>query len=191
MIKGFILLTISGIIAGCTTLGTSLIDESIGCKSDSAILCIEINKDRSITSAALESLIMQHEGFSNTPYQDNGNLSVGYGRNLTSTGITEEEAYYLMRNDIERIESGLKKKFPVTQQLDHGRYNALVSIAYTTGLTGISEFKLMWDAIHKRQWKKAALEIYMSKWCSQVKETRCTEIATMMEEGTPYESSNS
>lgn len=145
-------------------------------------LTITINKDSKQVQAELEALIKRHEGFSQHPYKDRNDVSVGYGRNLTTNGISEEEALYLLRNDVARIKKALSKKFPVFDELTNPRRAVMVSMAYGLGVEGVSDFALLWESLERRNYDKAALEIYLSSYCTQVR-TRCFELAAIMETG--------
>ena len=50
---------------------------------------------------ALIDSIKRHEGLRLFPYNDTtGHLSIGYGRNLTSNGISTQEAEIMLKSDI-------------------------------------------------------------------------------------------
>jgi lysozyme len=62
-------------------------------------------------SILLEQL-KRHEGFSSTIYTDTtGHLSIGYGRNLSSIGISVEEALYLLGNKKELFNNPYLKPY--------------------------------------------------------------------------------
>lgn len=131
----------------------------------------------------LEGMIIRQEGYKRHPYPDaKGTQSVGYGRNLTTNGISEEEALMLLRNDIDRIEAELTARFPVFEQLDNPRRAVLISMAYGLGVQGISEFRDMWSNLYIRDYLAAASEIIISDYCNQVG-MRCIELASMMGSG--------
>ena len=51
----------------------------------------------------LQSEIESDEGFMQYPYKDTrGYLTIGFGINLTATGITKEEARWITKNQIGR-----------------------------------------------------------------------------------------
>lgn len=165
-------------VAGCSILTSK---ENIpSCSSDRGSICIEVTKGKKQIQAELEEMLMRHEGYRRHPYSDRDTQSIGYGRNLTTNGISKEEALYLLRNDIERITAQLSAKFPVFDDLTNGRRAVLISMAYGLGIDGISEFSLMWGNIERRDYERAALEIYLSDYCGQVG-NRCKELADIME----------
>ena len=183
--KAAILIAASMLASGCSSLGwtgTPLIEEEIGCSSDSKILCIEINRDATQVQDDLENLIIRHEGFRNQLYPDGGGLAIGYGRNLSYNPLSHDEAVYLLRNDITRITESLTRSHESFSQLDNARRAVLISMGYNMGLESLSEFTEMWKAIDQKRYNKAASEIIFSKYCSQVG-NRCIELADMMATG--------
>ena len=179
--KKAILVIGSAIISGCSTLGFEEVREveEIGCSSDQSI-CIEVTRGKEEIQNDLENLIIRHEGYRRHPYPDRGVLSIGHGRNLTTNGISESEARYLLRNDIDRITKALSERFPVFDELTNNRRAVLISMAYGLGIEGISKFQYMWENLEKRDYVRAALEIYLSNYCGQVG-NRCRDLAEMME----------
>ena len=164
------------ILGGCASFEAQ---DQLSC-DDSKSICIEVTKGKAQVDAELEAMLMRHEGFRRHPYNDRGSQSIGYGRNLTYNGISEDEALFLLRNDIARIKKQLSARFPVFDELTNDRRAVLISMAYGLGIEGISEFKLMWENLNKRDYTRAALEIYLSNYCGQVG-NRCRELAEMME----------
>ena len=166
-----ILIMLPLLLSGCSTLGI------LGTLSDEGTL-IEIRRDMTF----YEDFIIEQEGYRRHPYPDAGGLAVGYGRNLTNNGINEAEARFLLRSDLAKIKEGLSKRYPVVDRLDSNRYAAILSMTYTLGLEGISQFKRMWSAIEHGQYVRAANEMRLSRWCGQVR-TRCDVLARVMESG--------
>ena len=61
----------------------------------------------------LERLLIYHEGLRLGVYRcPAGKLTIGVGRNLEDRGITEEEAYYLLRNDIADVAAAVGVRWP-------------------------------------------------------------------------------
>ena len=112
--------------------------------------------------------LKQDEGLRLKPYHCTENkLTIGYGRNLEARGITEDEALYMLNNDIERIESQLKTN-PIYQKLDDNRQAVLCNMAYNMGYQGLQGFKKMWKALEVFDYQGAAFEMENSKWYRQV-----------------------
>jgi len=167
-------------IAGCSLLSPK--QEEQGCPPDADYVCIDITKGKQQVQAELEQMLKTQEGFMPTVYQDNGSLSIGYGRNLVTNGVTKEEALYLLRNDIDRVTAALTKKYSVFEELTNPRRAVLISMAYNLGIEKLSTFKEMFKALDRRDYPLAAREMRMSKWCDQTN-TRCLVLSEMMETG--------
>jgi len=134
-------------------------------------------------SYPLLEMLKRHEGFKDRPYLDTVNvLTIGYGRNLETNPLTEDEATYLLVNDIERHERALWKAFPVAVGLDHVRRDALINMAFNLGIPRLRGFEKMWAAIGISDWNRAAAEAMDSKWARQVGR-RAEEIAFMLRTG--------
>jgi lysozyme len=62
----------------------------------------------------VKEMLIRHEGNMCTIYTCKaGKVSVGVGRNLTDNGISEDEAMYLLENDIDRVIKNLDKHWAV------------------------------------------------------------------------------
>jgi len=130
-------------------------------------------------------LLKKHEGFKAYPYRCTaGKLTYGYGRNLDDVGLSEDEAAYLLLNDIKRSEKDLVHVFDVEllDALSENRYSVLVNMMFNLGLTRFRGFKKMIQAIKNNDWIEAAGQMLDSKWAKQVK-GRAYDLALMMERG--------
>ena len=166
-----ILIALPLLLSGCSTLGFGEVPE------DDALV-IQIERDKTY----YENLIIRHEGYSRKPYMDAGGIAIGHGTNLTRRGLSQEEARYLLRNDLERLKKELPKRFPVVETLDPARYAVILSMAYNLGIEGLSKFDRMWMNIERRDYIRASTEMYLSDWCGQVG-NRCVDLAEMMWHG--------
>jgi len=115
--------------------------------------------------------LMEDEGFSSTAYKCPGDrLTIGYGRNIESKGITEEEARMLLMNDINQAEGDLARLFGAGfwAQLDDVRQWALINMRFQLGGAGFRGFKKAIAAIRLCSWKEAGAEILDSQYARQV-----------------------
>lgn len=114
-----------------------------------------------------EQLLIQHEGLKLQPYKCSaGKLTIGVGRNIEDNGITQDEAIYMLRNDIKRCRDELGK-FHLS--LGTGaREAAIVNMLFNLGLPRFTAFKNMIMALSLGQWEVAAEEMLDSKWAKQV-----------------------
>src|SRR5215471_20204162 len=88
-----------------------------------------------------QAIIERHEGYRQFPYKDSrGYLTVGYGRNLTSQGITELEGALLLARDVRDIEQAFTR-FQWWGPLEPERKAVLLDMAYQLGFAGLLSFK--------------------------------------------------
>jgi len=117
----------------------------------------------------LEDRIKRHEGLRLFPYLDStGNITVGWGHNLTSSGISESEADTLFADDFDKAVRQYEQ-LPgwVKSKCNEVRREVLISMIFQLGFTGVLLFKRMLKAIMVGDFTKAAEEIIDSKACRQ------------------------
>ena len=107
---------------------------------------------------------------------------MGYGRNLDDVGITEEEATYLLSNDIQLAEKALGNVFADWQGFTENRQQALLNMIFNLGQTRFMGFKKMLLAIQCGDWEEAAKQALDSRWHKQVGQ-RARELAEMIRNG--------
>ena len=116
----------------------------------------------------IKDLLKKQEGFSKFLYDDMGDQSIGYGRNLTQIGLSKAEASMLLENDIRRVQEELQR-FPWFENLNTARRAAITSLNYNLGLTRFLKFKKMIKALENGNWPSAAFEVYPnSRYAKQV-----------------------
>ena len=139
-----------------------------------------------------------HEGIRLSPYKcSEGYLTIGVGRNLITNPITEEEkkvvgdwqhgitknaAFYLLRNDIKRVEQECIQNIPFWKHLDDERQYALLDMAFNLGIKGLLQFKKMLSDIGIGNYRGAAKECLNSKYARDVGK-RAERIAKTIETG--------
>ena len=148
--------------------------------------------------------LIESEGMVLSVYQDSlGIDTIGIGRNLEDRGISKEEldaldiptighiyeygiteadAVYLAKNDVEIVEEELLNAHPCVAELDAVRQLVLVDMAFNMGVPRLRKFKKMWAAIHEKDFMTAAKEMLDSKWANQVK-SRSHRLANKMHHG--------
>ena len=123
--------------------------------------------------------LARDEGYRRLPYEDTtGNLTVGYGRNLSDLGVSESEARELLYNDIDRVFDELRETFKFFPGLPFNSKRALVNMCFNLGLPRLKKFTKMIDALRSGDYERAAEEALDSRWASQVGE-RADRIARM------------
>ena len=114
--------------------------------------------------------IKEYEGFSQLAYEyPAGFLTISYGRNLETKGISKEEAEYLLKNDIEQCLKELRGIMNRFDDLPDKAQLVLVDMCYNLGLSKLLNFENMLDAIDSGNWEKASEELLDSRYAAQVK----------------------
>jgi len=130
---------------------------------------------------AIENQLIEHEGLEKKVYRcPAGKLTVGVGRNLEDKGITEEEALFLLRNDIAECEDDLRSIFTEYDALDESRKRVLIDMRFNLGPSRFRQFKKMIAAVKEKEFSRAAEEMKDSNWYRQVGK-RAETLFKMME----------
>lgn len=155
----------------------------------------------------LAKLLIKHEGLKLDVYQcPAGYPTIGVGRNLQTNGltkdecdylnlgtydrnaviaklevrgITEQEAYYLLINDIDNIIHELLDRFEWVEALPDEVKIVLISMAFNMGMSGLLGFKKTLKMIEMGDYKSASVEMLDSKWAKQVG-SRAVELSEML-----------
>lgn len=131
----------------------------------------------------LEDQLLRDEGFRAKAYKDSvGKLTIGIGRNLEAVGISQEEAQFLLANDITQARANLAAAIPWTSRLDEIRLAALINMTFNMGIGGLLEFKNFLGLLEKGDYHGAAKEMVNSKWAEQVA-ARAWRLAVQIESG--------
>ena len=134
----------------------------------------------------IEKLIKEltnDEGLRLKPYKDTfGNSTIGIGRNLDGIGISEDEAKYMLNNDINRVIKELDKSIEWWRQLTEARQHVLCNMAFNLGIVKLLNFKTTLLNMKNANYEAAAAGMRLSIWYKQVG-TRAERLAIMMENG--------
>lgn len=131
----------------------------------------------------LIDVLVRHEGLRNKPYEDtSGHLTIGVGRNLDTMGLSDDEIYYLLKNDIRRCETELDNSFRWYKDLDQVRQEAMINLCFNLGITRLRKFKLALRAMEVKDYEDASEEFLDSLWATQVGQ-RAVEVAEMIKTG--------
>ena len=110
------------------------------------------------------------EGFRARVYRCSaGHLTVGYGRNVDKSGlgISEDEAEYLLKNDVVRTINEVRQRWPWFDDLNKAEHEVLVELCFQLGAPRLSGFKRMLAALEAGD-NAAAAELLDSKFARQV-----------------------
>lgn len=149
-------------------------------------------------------LIKGFEGFSNTIYKDTKNIdTIGYGRNLQTYPLTEEEkskcflnaknelwmpeelALDFLTKEVENIIEKVEDKDYFKNQ-DTARKCVIVDMVYNMGLSTFNKYKNFQEALKNNDYEKACYEMEngtgeggKSKWYLQTKNRAIKDIEIM------------
>jgi len=112
---------------------------------------------------------MQAEGLRLKPYTDTtGHLTIGYGRNLDSVGISALEAEVLLDHDLYTAETECRKAFTWFEGLSELRQRVITEMVFNLGLPTFQQFTRTIAAIQAKDYHAAATEMLDSTWAKQV-----------------------
>nr|MDK2851225.1 lysozyme [Candidatus Cloacimonadota bacterium] len=91
----------------------------------------------------IKAQLVRHEGLRLKPYRCTADkLTIGVGRNLDDCGISQTEAYMLLKNDIWKCEKQLLDEIPEKYNaLDEVRKSVLLNMCFNLGIGGLLGFK--------------------------------------------------
>lgn len=127
--------------------------------------------------------LIKHEGLKLKPYKcPAGKLTIGVGRNLEDRGITEEEAMYLLQNDIQNCRKECYSSFFWFGEMDETRQGVVLEMCFNLGISRLKGFKKMIKACELKNYTLASQEMLSSRWASQVGQ-RAKTLADIMKKG--------
>ena len=127
--------------------------------------------------------LIADEGLRLRVYQDSlGILTIGIGRNLRDKGITKDEAFLLVNNDLDECESDLHS-FGWFSALDPVRQGALMNLRFNLGPSRLRLFVKMLDAFERGDYRAAAIELGTSQWAQQVQPSRVDRLVRQLRTG--------
>jgi lysozyme len=113
--------------------------------------------------------LRRDEGFRTHPYTDTkGKLTIGIGRNLNAKGLTEEEIYHLLDNDLREIEQELRARLPWYQALNDARQGVVKNMTFNMGIVGLEKFPRMLQAMAQGEIETVCEEMRDSLWAKEV-----------------------
>ena len=113
--------------------------------------------------------LREDEGLRLKPYRDSeGVLTIGYGRNLESNGITMDEAEQMLANDVWTAYNECRRHIPCYKYLDADRQGVLLNMMFNLGWSRLSCFKKLLAALESMNFEEAANQMKDSLWYRQV-----------------------
>jgi len=117
---------------------------------------------------AAKEQIKIDEGFKGNVYQCTaGANTIGYGRNLDQNPLTEEEADYLLENDLKKVVKQCQR-FAFYQNLKPERRAVIINMVFNLGLSRFNKFKKLQAALFIEDYEAASREMLDSNWAVQV-----------------------
>jgi len=143
----------------------------------------------------IEQQLKLEEGCRHTPYYDTlGKLTIGIGHCLVTNplsksqikkicgkalshdnaiewlythGISNDNAEWLLREDIKATTEKLLAKYPWMQDMNQARFDAILSMAFQMGVGKIGHFKHMLKALEIGDYVEAGKQALDSRWAKQ------------------------
>lgn len=119
----------------------------------------------------IRTQLERDEGVVLTEYKDHlGYSTIGIGRLIDKRkggGISRDEAYFLLDNDLLRIRRELQNKLPWIRDLDVSRQGVLLNMAYQMGVEGLLKFNGTLAHIQKGNYAEAGTNMMQSLWAKQ------------------------
>tara|TARA_Y100000114_G_scaffold101748_1_gene94924 strand:+ start:816 stop:1238 length:423 start_codon:yes stop_codon:yes gene_type:complete len=128
----------------------------------------------------LKDQLILHEGLELKSYKCSaGYITLGVGRNVEELGITEDEARYLLDNDILRVSRELDDNIPWWRDLSEVRQRVLLDLCFNLGISRFLQFEKTLAAAKQGRYEDCAEEMMDSRWARQVG-TRATRLSEAM-----------
>jgi lysozyme len=116
----------------------------------------------------IKEMLIKNEGLVLQVYKDSlGYKTIGVGRCLDKNGISEDEAMYLLENDIERVIASLDKNWKVWRTFPPTAQEVCIDCAFQMGISGWMNFRRTRALMEMGAWLEASEEILRSKYNTQ------------------------
>lgn len=131
----------------------------------------------------LRRQLMRHEGLRLKPYLCTaGKLTIGFGRNLETRGISTLEAAAMLEADIQQTASECVAIFAWFNLIDTVRQDVVMNMVFNLGMSRFLKFRKLINALSRQNYNEAADEMLDSEWAKQVP-LRAQELAVQMRRG--------
>ena len=118
-----------------------------------------------------------------------GALTIGWGHNLDSNGITDGIANLLLDQDLENARESARRVVPGFDELNPARQCVVISMIIQMGESRFKRFKKTIAYLENENWHMASIEMCNSKWYRDLKQwagggwTRADRESQMMSTG--------
>lgn len=124
-----------------------------------------------VNKSKMQADLIYDEGMELKAYKDHlGFLTIGVGRLIDGRkggGLTEQEALYLLNNDIEKCERWLSDNLPWFNAASEPRQRGLINMAFQLGFRGLLGFKNSLKLMSEGNWVEAGDNLRQSLWYKQ------------------------
>ena len=120
-------------------------------------------------SDRIKKMLMRHEGVVCHLYKCKaGKNTIGVGRNLDDVGISEDEAMYLLGNDIKRTTDDLDKNWGAWRTFPEIARHVCIDLVFNLGIAGFMKFRKTRQLMELGMWLQASEELLDSKYAVQL-----------------------
>ncbi len=113
----------------------------------------------------VKQMLIRHEGVVCHVYKcSEGFETLGVGRNLNANGISEDEAMYMLENDIKRVQEELDKSWGAWRTFPKAARMVCVDMCFQLGISGFMGFRRTRALMEMGMWLEASEEMLDSKW---------------------------
>jgi len=119
----------------------------------------------------VKEMLIRHEGLMCTLYECSAEpprTSIGVGRNLSDNGISEDEAMYLLENDINRVIKNLDKHWAVWRSFPEKAQMVCIDLVFNLGINGFMNFRRTRALMEMGMWLQASEELLDSRYAIQL-----------------------
>ena len=117
----------------------------------------------------IKDMLLRHEGLRTHPYFCSENyLTIGAGRNLKINGISEDEAMYMLENDIKRVQEELDRSWGAWRTFPEKARMVCIDMTFNLGIQGFLGFKRTRELMELGMFLKASEEVLDSKYAVQL-----------------------
>ena len=115
-----------------------------------------------------KEMLLRHEGMVLQVYKDSlGYDTIGVGRCLSKNGISEEEAMYLLENDLSRVVKNLDKIWHAWRVMPERARLVCIDMSFQMGISGFMNFFQTRALMEMGCWLEASEELLRSKYATQ------------------------